>query len=175
MNQNQVNPKKIKAAGRIIRDQLILAVIGIPASIFIFKGAPGLTALLGIAMLLMTARLSYLLMTCDEEEQKHSTYTPPKTKTEPLPKRKIVHNILNTNMYKLTNKLTDVVIGNITGLQLQFMINHLEEESLNDKDYWLHKSLLNTFQENGADPEVILLLTAAFGENEELEIVWEKI
>ena len=34
MNQNQVNPKKIKAAGKIISDQLILAVIGIPASVF---------------------------------------------------------------------------------------------------------------------------------------------
>jgi hypothetical protein len=78
-------------------------------------------------------------------------------------------------MYRLTNKLTDVMIGTITEEQLQFMINHLEEENLNDQDYWLHKSLLNTFQENGADPELILLLTVAFGENEELEIVWEKI
>lgn len=36
MNQNQVNPKKIKAAGKIISDQLILAVIGIPASVFLY-------------------------------------------------------------------------------------------------------------------------------------------
>ena len=46
---------------------------------------------------------------------------------------------------------------------------------LNRSTPFLPVVLLNTFQENGADPELILLLTAAFGENEELEIVWEKI
>lgn len=78
-------------------------------------------------------------------------------------------------MYKLTNKTTEQNIGTISGDQMQFLVNHLEEESLNDKDYWLHRSLLETFKENGADSELLQILTDAFGENDELEIVWEKI
>ena len=175
MNQNQVNPKKIKAAGRIIRDQLILALIGVPASLFIFKGAAFLAVIIGVLMLFMMARFSYLLMTCDEDEKESVWEKPIQEKKDPLKQRKSQHNFLSKNMYKLTNKTTEQIIGTISGEQMQFLANHLEEESLNDKDYWLHKSLLNTFQENDADPELILLLTAAFGENEELEIVWEKI
>jgi hypothetical protein len=78
-------------------------------------------------------------------------------------------------MYILFNKLTLGEIEVITGTQLQFMINNLEEENLNDNDDWLHKILLNTFQENGADPELVHPLTAAFEEGEEPAIVWEKI
>ena len=78
-------------------------------------------------------------------------------------------------MYRLTNKITQQIIGNISGDQMQFLVNHLEEESLKDKDYWLHRSLLDTFKENGADSDLLRLLTEAFGNNDELEIVWEKI
>jgi hypothetical protein len=174
MNQNQVNPKKIKAAGRIIRDQLILAVIAIPASVFIFKGAAGLAIIIGVIMLLMTARLSYLLMTCDEEEIE-SVWEKPVEKKEPIRKRKTQHSFLSNKMYKLTNKISEQIIGTISGDQLQFLVNHLEEENLNDKDYWLHRSLLDTFKENGADSELLQLLTEAFGDNDELEVVWETI
>ena len=76
--------------------------------------------------------------------------------------------------YKLTNKETKVEIGLINQMQLEFLIKQLEEETLNDKDYWLHKSLLDTFREQGADIELVNILEKAFGTNDEIEISWEK-
>lgn len=77
-------------------------------------------------------------------------------------------------MYKLKNKETNEVIGLINQTQLQFLIDQLEEESIEDQDYWLDRDLLDTFRENGSDIELLSMLESAFGNNNELEIFWEK-
>lgn len=76
--------------------------------------------------------------------------------------------------YKLKNKETGEEIGLINEEQLQFLNKELEEESLTDKDYWLHRSLLITFRENGADNVLLNILENAFGNDDELEISWEE-
>jgi hypothetical protein len=77
-------------------------------------------------------------------------------------------------MYKLKIKETNQEIGIINEKQLQFLKDQLEEESRDDKDYWLHLSLLDSFRKNGADIELISILERAFGANNEIEIFWEK-
>lgn len=77
-------------------------------------------------------------------------------------------------MYNLKNKVTNEVIGLINQTQLQFLINQLEEESIEDQDYWVDRDLLDTFRENGADIELLSMLESAFGTNNELEVFWEK-
>ena len=77
-------------------------------------------------------------------------------------------------MYKLKNNETNEVIGLINQTQLQFLIDQLEEESIEDQDYRLDRDLLDTFRENGADIELLRMLEIAFGTNNELEVFWEK-
>ena len=80
----------------------------------------------------------------------------------------------NIMIYKLKNKENGAVIGLINETQLQFLIDELEEESPDDKDYYLHRSQMNTFRDNGADKTLLSMLESAFGDGDELEIVWEK-
>jgi hypothetical protein len=77
-------------------------------------------------------------------------------------------------MITLRNKETGAYIGDITEEQLQFMINELEEDYSQDRDYWLEKSELDFFRENGADPGLIKILEMAIGGNDGVEIIWEK-
>ena len=77
-------------------------------------------------------------------------------------------------MITLRNKETGAYIGEITEEQLKFMIDELEEDYSQDRDYWLEKSELDFFKERGADQELIRLLENAIGSNDGVEIVWEK-
>ena len=75
-------------------------------------------------------------------------------------------------MIELKNKETSATIGQITEEQLDFLIDMLEEEDSEDQDYWIDDMTLQYFQENGADPALIKLLTDAIGEAEGVEIEW---
>ncbi len=72
-------------------------------------------------------------------------------------------------MYILKNKTTGKTIGIINAEQLGVLVNELEEESLTDKDYWLHKSILASFK----DIELVSMLEKAFGTHDEIEICWD--
>jgi hypothetical protein len=76
-------------------------------------------------------------------------------------------------MIQLRNKDTSAPIGEITEEQLDFLIDKLEEEGVEDQDYWIDEMTLQYFQENGADPALIKLLQDAIGENEGVEIEWD--
>jgi hypothetical protein len=75
-------------------------------------------------------------------------------------------------MIELRNKETSVPIGEITDEQLSFLIDMLEEEDVEDQDYWIDPMTLQYFQENGGDPGLIKLLQEAIGESEGIEIEW---
>jgi hypothetical protein len=75
-------------------------------------------------------------------------------------------------MIQLRNKDTATPIGEVTEEQLDFLVDMLEEEGVDDQDYWIDEMTLQYFQENGADPALIKLLQDAIGENEGVEIEW---
>ena len=75
---------------------------------------------------------------------------------------------------KLYNNTTDAFIGDISEAQLQFLIDQLEEELLEDKDYAITPMTLGYFQERGVDPELLSLLQKALEEEEELVIRWSR-
>lgn len=77
-------------------------------------------------------------------------------------------------MINLTEKGTDKQLGQISEEQLQFLIDNLEEEWLEDQDYAITPLLLEHFAEINADPGLIALLREALGEREEMEIVWSR-
>ena len=76
-------------------------------------------------------------------------------------------------MLKLKNKATGQELGTITEEQLKFLQEQLEEESLEDKDYWLNRNQVEVMAENGGDPALIALLNSALGNGDEVEVVWE--
>ena len=65
-------------------------------------------------------------------------------------------------------------IGTITDSQLQFMIDNMEEESLEDRDYAITPMTLAYFEELGADPALVDMLRQALGNQDELVIRWER-
>jgi hypothetical protein len=81
---------------------------------------------------------------------------------------------LENMMIKLREKGTDKPIGNISEEQLQFLIDELEEEWLEDRDYSITKLLLNFFESREAQPELVALLREAMGDRDEMEIIWSR-
>lgn len=65
-------------------------------------------------------------------------------------------------------------LGNLTEEQLAFLKAQLEEESDEDRDYYLNRATLDFLAENGADPGLVELLRQAMGDRDELEIRWQE-
>ena len=54
-------------------------------------------------------------------------------------------------MITLKNKETGEFIGTISDADLQYLIDELEEEHSEDKDYWLNKDQLKILADKGAE------------------------
>jgi hypothetical protein len=76
-------------------------------------------------------------------------------------------------MPKLMRIDTGDVIGTITDKQLAFLVEQLEEEHEEDQDYYIDRETLELLSDNGADPELLVMLEKAMGDDEEMDIAWE--
>jgi hypothetical protein len=77
-------------------------------------------------------------------------------------------------MINLREKDTDRELGSISEAQFQFLVDQLEEESMEDNDYAISKTMLDYFESQGADPELVSLLRNALAGRDEMDIVWSK-
>jgi hypothetical protein len=77
-------------------------------------------------------------------------------------------------MIKLFDAATDREIGTITDAQLAFMMEHLEEESEEDQDYYINGATIDVFESQGADAALVELLRRALGDREEMDVRWSK-
>lgn len=75
-------------------------------------------------------------------------------------------------MVQIFDKQSGAELGSITDEQLQFLADHLEEESEEDEDYYLNRTTVDFLEGEGGDPELIALLRKALGDREEAEIRW---
>jgi hypothetical protein len=64
-------------------------------------------------------------------------------------------------------------LGQITDTQLRFLVDQLEEEDLDDKDYYLNRDTLDLLRERGADPELMAMLEKALDGRDDVDIAWE--
>jgi hypothetical protein len=64
-------------------------------------------------------------------------------------------------------------IGEISDKQLAFLVEQLEEEHDEDRDYFVDRDTLDLLSDNGADPELLALLEKAIGDDESIDIAWE--
>ena len=76
-------------------------------------------------------------------------------------------------MIKLFDRETASELGRITEDQLNFLIEHLEEEDTRDQDYYIDKNTIEILVQKGIDQELLDLLTEALGNQEGMEIMWE--
>ena len=65
-------------------------------------------------------------------------------------------------------------IGTITEAQLQVLIDLLEEETLEDQDYYIDRATLDWFEEHDADSALTALLREALGNRDGMDIRWTK-
>jgi len=75
-------------------------------------------------------------------------------------------------MAKLYDAEADRLIGTISKTDLEFLIEQLEEEDLEDQDYYIDDATLDWFEDNGAAPTLIKLLRGALGNREGMDIRW---
>jgi len=77
-------------------------------------------------------------------------------------------------MINLREKVTNKSLGQISEEQLQYLIDNLEEEWLEDQDYAITPLLLQVFEQQNADPGLVSLLRDALSGREMVEIVWSR-
>ena len=77
-------------------------------------------------------------------------------------------------MIQLYNKLSGELIGEITDIQLQFLIDQMEEESMEDRDYAITQMELDYFEAQGADSGLLSILRSALANKDEISILWQK-
>ena len=77
-------------------------------------------------------------------------------------------------MIKLYNKATNEFIGRISEADLQFLADHLEEESIRDTDYYLRKETIDGFAAAGASPRLMEVLQGGLRADNFIEIRWDE-
>ena len=77
-------------------------------------------------------------------------------------------------MIEIRNKETGIVLGSITEDQLNFLIDQLEEEHSEDRDYYINRHTVEQFASHGADEALLKLLRDALGDREDVEIEWSR-
>ena len=77
-------------------------------------------------------------------------------------------------MVKLYDAETSALVGEITEGQLQFLVDHLEETSTEDQDYWIDVPTLALLRNEGADEELVAILAKGLGGRPGYEVRWER-
>jgi hypothetical protein len=74
----------------------------------------------------------------------------------------------------LANAATGAPLGQITEQQLQFLIDELEEESADDRDYYIDAATIDLLATAGADVELVAVLRHAVAGQDGVEITWSE-
>ena len=74
--------------------------------------------------------------------------------------------------YRLVVKDTRQPIADITPDQLQALVHLLEEEDLQDRDYYVDQATLDYMADRGTDPELLAVLRAALPPGGGVEVEW---
>lgn len=78
-------------------------------------------------------------------------------------------------MYRLIDIENAQELGIITEAQVQFLIDSLEEEGIEDQDYYIDPDTLGFLADNDCDAELLDILTAALEGRVSIDIRYEEI
>ena len=77
-------------------------------------------------------------------------------------------------MIDIFNCETDELIGQITEADLQVLVDHLEEESSEDQDYFIDKATIDVIGDGQATEHLLKVLREALGAAESVDIRWQR-
>jgi hypothetical protein len=77
-------------------------------------------------------------------------------------------------MIDLYNASTNELIGNITDADLKVLVDRLEEESLEDKDYFIDRATIDLLADGRATDHLVGLLRRALGSSDGVDIRWQR-
>jgi hypothetical protein len=77
-------------------------------------------------------------------------------------------------MIDLYNNDTNELIGSITEADLKVLADHLEEESLDDRDYYIDRATIDLIGDGAATEHLLKLLRKAVGTADGIEIRWRR-
>ncbi|RMH69007.1 MAG: galactosyldiacylglycerol synthase [Gemmatimonadetes bacterium] len=77
-------------------------------------------------------------------------------------------------MVSLYNKQTNEFLGQVTDEQFQFLVDHLEEESMIDDDYFINAMTLDMLEDQGGDTDLMEILRTGLGSQDGIEITWTR-
>jgi hypothetical protein len=78
-------------------------------------------------------------------------------------------------MIQLRDKSSGAPLGTVSDDDLQFLLDHLEEEFREDADYYLDTDTVEMLREAGAPPALLAVLEQALGDAGEVEIQWSRV
>ena len=77
-------------------------------------------------------------------------------------------------MVNLYDSATGALIGSISDEDLTFMQNDMEEESLEDTEYYINQATVDWLETQGASPGLVALLRKVLGSTDDMDIRWER-
>jgi hypothetical protein len=77
--------------------------------------------------------------------------------------------------YRIYNNENSELLGEITETELASLTSLLEEESAEDRDYYIMADTIDYLEANGADAALVALLRKAVGSQEGVEIRWTRV
>jgi hypothetical protein len=77
-------------------------------------------------------------------------------------------------MIELREKATDKYLGTIGEDELKVLIDALEEESVEDRDYYIDSDTIQMLEDDGAPSSLVALLRKVLGSNDGIELHWRR-
>jgi hypothetical protein len=77
-------------------------------------------------------------------------------------------------MINLYNDNTNQLIGTVTEADLRVLQDALEEESSDDRDYYIDRATLDVIGDGRATDHLLNLLRTALGASDGIDIRWER-
>ena len=77
-------------------------------------------------------------------------------------------------MIDLYNAATNQLLGSITEPDLQVLADALEEESLQDQDYYIDAATIDLIADGKATEHLVHLLRGALGSAEGVDVRWQR-
>jgi len=78
-------------------------------------------------------------------------------------------------MIAVSDKASGASLGSITESQLKILVDHLEETSLDDQDYYIDRRTIDLIKAVAQDYAAVLeMLERALGDRDGVDIIWSR-
>jgi processive 1,2-diacylglycerol beta-glucosyltransferase len=77
-------------------------------------------------------------------------------------------------MIDIYDKTTNRLVGSITEADLQVLVDALEEESLDDRDYYIDADTIDVVADGKASDHLVKVLRDALGARDGVDIRWDR-